>query len=579
MGVFATCPEPFHGNSREGKPVKHLRQRFVEACSRLPGVFTSRCANVDLQLCGRLTNNGACCSPLSETVNPCLDSTVRSAERGSFSPQVACDIAPVVDSHGAIWLSLPRIMAELDAEEATIIREHIKDQTDEMYRTFPGLTTFGDKSPKEILDIIDRDSLLTGERGRFFRVLRLMVTAYRALPKRLIGTKKERKLLDIRERRLLEAYREQYALNGMTLKRFRALTHEAIKRTHRYIDELLDYVLVNHRAQLEFAAEVKLARDFPTLILLIAHRSGNGIISKRIPHEAAVVAILAQIEFEHMIGTYNPDRVAEIHGALVKVFVNEVFGLPSMPKVVVAELDPKNKYCVKRNDKGEPLIGVYDEDQPEAHLSTTATRYVTRLDVRVVKTGDGDGDPQVLVYFDCRIKEMIFAKLMRKLKRLPENITDHSGVILVCLSNGPEVELLVNRLRAKLVTNPGQVWAQKSNAARAGAVDPNNPHSSVDRRGETYLFRWGGITHELQMLDLVTFIESKICRDRRAHLVYKFLTLIDTAFPFIWPTCYYGKDWMDADLRGVLWEFVIRKLWTGPSDLPANDTRPQSAAA
>ncbi|MFA6503619.1 MAG: hypothetical protein WCT54_01535, partial [Patescibacteria group bacterium] len=312
MGVFATCPEPFHGNSREGKPVERLRKRFVGACTKLSGDFTSRCTNVDLHFCGRLPDKGICCSPLSEIANPCTVSIAQSVECGSAKADAACDIAPVVDSHGVTWLSLPRIMAEMDAERATIIREHIKDQTEELFKTFPGLTTFGDMSPKEILKLVDSDSLLTGERGRFLRVLRLMVTAYRVLPKSLKGAKKEKKLLEIRERRFLEAYRQQYALNGMSLKRFRDLTHEVIRRTHKYIDELLDYVLVNHRVQLEFAAEVKLARDFPTLILLVARRSGNGIISKRIPHEAAVVAILAQIEFEHMIGTYSPDRVEEV---------------------------------------------------------------------------------------------------------------------------------------------------------------------------------------------------------------------------------------------------------------------------
>lgn len=572
MGVFASCPAPFHYNSREQKPVDRLRRRIKNAARPLDS-FTSRCVDA-MPACAEISRGVLC-----YVVYPCVCADQPWSGNGSGRADSMCDEShtAVANSQGNSWISLPMVLALLDAEEAEIIRTQITEQREEMFKTFPGLINFGDMTPEQIEEKIKHDSLLTGERGRFKRIVWLMLTAGRELPKGLVGAKREKKLLEIRERRLLEAYRQEYALNGMSFKTFKSLTHKAIERTHKYIDEMLQYVPLNHRMQLEFAARVRSAKDFPTLIQLITARIGDGVIAKRIPHEARVVAVLAQIEFEHMIGAYNPDRVGDVHTALIKVFEDDVFD-SSERVTVVAELDPDKRHSVRRDADGKPMISVYHDNQPEAHQKTTSARVVMHLDARVVK-GPGEGSKPILVYFDDRVKEMIFAKLMRKLKRMPEHITDHSGVTLVCLSDGPEVELLVDRLRFKLVTNPGQVWAQKSNAARAGAIDPANPHSSVDRRGETYLFRWGGITHELQMLDLATYIESIFCRDRRAHTLYKFLTLIDTAFPFIWPQCYYNKDWMDAELRDVFWEYAIGKLWTGPPNPTANDNQSTLAAA
>lgn len=149
--------------------------------------------------------------------------------------------------------------------------------------------------------------------------------------------------------------------------------------------------------------------------------------------------------------------------------------------------------------------------------------------------------------------------------RHPEHITDHSGLICVLFGNGQDEEVLADKLRDEIATNPGQVTAHDSNAARAGAVDQRNLHSSVDRRGEKYELMWGGISHELQILDIATYIDSRFCRNRLAHSFYKFLTLADTAFPFIWPKELYGKDWLEAKFRDVLWEFLAKQQWTGPA--------------
>jgi len=461
-----------------------------------------------------------------------------------------------------------RLMAVFDAEAVQIMRYHMAEHAAETYRTFPGLTAFPPSmSHREMVQAVRRSSLLTGERKRFKRLRRQMREVERTLEQGLSPLERRRAWSLSQDRTLFSAYSKQYGLNG-DFDEMRRVSHQAVKNTHGFLDQLLEnYVPINHRKQLECAACVHAARDFPTLISLAGNIAGPGVISKRIGYEARMVAVLSQLEFEYLIGAYNPERVDGIREDLISVFENEVFD-PSQSRrlVVVAELDPRNDYRVKRDASGGPMIEVYDETQPEAHLMATGTRLVLPLDVRLVRYGE----VMVPVYFDTRRKEMIFTKLLRKLYREPEHITDHSGFTLVFFSNGPEVEVVANRLRDVIVTNPGQVWAQMSNAARAGAVDANNPHSSVDRRAEKYIFRWGGINHELQLLDLATYVDSLVSRNRMAHVIYKFLTLVDTAFPFIWPYDIYGKDWMDAEFRDLLWRYLLGRLWTGPESGPCN---------
>lgn len=483
---------------------------------------------------------------------------------------------------GGNYVEWSRVMVEFDAEQASILMKHLEEHRAEVYRTFPGLTFFSPKpgrigeapdfDRREIVNTIRHSSLLTGERRRFKRIRRLMREAIQELPEGLPPEKAESLIVELQEKKLFETYSPQYGLGDMSFREFQRLTHEAIKRTRGHIRKLLDtYLPVNHVGQLEFAACVDDARDFPTLIALAAKPSGKGVISKRIGHEARVMAVLSQLEFEYLIGAYNPDRVEVIRKQLTKVFENSVFDPDeSVRVVVVAELDPENDYRVKRTD-GKPMIVVYPENAPEAHQSATATLMVLPLDARVVK----HGGRRVLIYFRGRQKEMIWAKLLRSLYREPEHLTDHSGYTFVLFSNGEDEEIFANRLREKVVVNPGQVWAQASNAARAGAIDPNNPHSSVDRRGEKYIFRWGGINHEIQILDIATYIDSMVSRNRIAHTFYKYLTLVDTAFPFIWPKDLYGKDWLDAKFRDVMWEFLAKKLWTGHPDAPVPDNGQQ----
>jgi hypothetical protein len=465
-------------------------------------------------------------------------------------------------------------MAEFDAEEAVILSQRLADHRAEVYQNFSGLTFFPPKPSKnggnpefdrrEILAQIKQSSLLTGERRRFRRIVKLMRQARLELPPDLTPVKAKRKLIELQEKKLFLTYSCQYGLDNMEFCEFQRLTHEAIKRTSKYLEQLLNaYVPINHRGQLAFAASVFNARDFPSLIALAGTKAGRGVISKRIGHEARVMAVFAQLEFEHLIGVYNPDRVDAIRRDLISIFENNVFdpGL-SQRLVVVAELDPANDYRVKRDAEGKPRLAIYGEDAPEAHQTSTASLLVLPRDVRVINCNGR----LVPVYFLDRHKEMIFAKLLRKLCRDPAHITDHSAFTCVLFGNGSDEEALANKLRDEIVVNPGQVSAQKSNAARAGAIDPHNLHSSLDRRGESYIFRWGGINHELQILDIATFIDSMICRNRISHLFYKFLTLVDTAFPFIWPKELYGKDWLDAGFRDILWEYLVKELWTGPED-------------
>lgn len=461
-----------------------------------------------------------------------------------------------------------RLLAVFDAESMRILQTHMSEHAAKAYRTFPGLTAFpADMTSREILAGIRRSSLLTGERKRFKRLRRRMSEAKRGLPSGLSPLELRKASSLIQDKALFVEYARQYALNG-NFEDMRRISHQAVKNTHAMLEYLLEtYIPPNHRKQLESAACVRAASDFPSLIALAGGVSKPGVIAKQIGYGARLVAVLAQVEFEYLIGAYNPERVDAVREALIWDFENLVFD-PSHSKhlIVVADLDPLNDYRVRRDVEGNPVLTVYEQTDPKALQKPTGTRLVLPLDVRIVK----HGDTMVPVLFDTRRKERIFTKLLRMLHREPEHITDHSGFILVFFSDGPEVEIVANRLRDEIVTNPGQVWAQMSNAARAGAVDIGNPHSSVDRRAEKYNFRFGGLTHELQLLDLATYIDSQFCRNRLSHVVYKFLTLVDTAFPFIWPQEIYGKDWMDAEFRDLLWHFMLGRIWTGPESGPCN---------
>lgn len=456
----------------------------------------------------------------------------------------------------------------LDAQGVHIIDRHMAEHAADLYLTFPGLTVYpSNMQLREIVAAIRRSSLMTGERKRFKHLRRVLSEAKRAVPSDLSPLERKRVLSEVQDRALFAAYTRMYGLNG-NFEEMRRVSHQAVKNTQGFIDQLLEtYLPINHRKQLEFAACVRAARDFPTLVELAGHCSNRGVISKRIAHEARVIAVLSQIEFEYLTGAYNPERVDAIREDLISLFENEVFDKSESRRlVVVAELDPQNDYRVRRDANGNPALAVYDETQPEAHQMTTSTRLVLLLDVRVVRRGG----VSVPVYFDTRRKDKIFTKLFRMLWREPEHITDHSGLEMVFFTNDMEVEVAANRLREVIVTVPGQVWAQKSNAFRAGAVDPNNPHSSVDRRAEKYNFRWGGITHELQMLDLATYVDSLVSRNRIAHVIYKYLTLVDNTFPFLWPKELYGKDWMAAEFRDLLWQYQVGRMWTGKDENPCD---------
>lgn len=508
MGLFGTsCPPPFYNSSREIDVVRRLKSALVEACGENPE-----------------------------------------------------------------W---PRALAVFAAEEAKIMQVHMEEHAAEVYRTFPGLTYFPPEMPRrEVISRIRSSSLLTGERYRFKRIRRLMREAVRDLPQGPRSAERRRRITDFQERALLKAYSNQYGFTGEEdFEELRRLSRQAIADTHFYIERMLKFLPPIHRKQLEFAACVRAASDFPALINLAGYTNGKttlaksskGIISRRIGFEARTVAVLAQLEFEYLMGAYKPERVDAIRKELIQVFENQVFDPElSVRLVVVAELDPAKEYRVKRGADGQPMLHVYDETDERAHQTATDTRVVLPLDARVVNVNG----KQANVYFDTRRKEMVFAKQLRNRIRNPESVTDHSGFILVFFSDGIEAEMAADKLREFVVTSPGQVTAQMSNAARAGAVDPGNPHSAVDRRAEKYVCRWGGINHEVQLVDITTYIESLVCHTRLAHDLYKFLVTLDTAFPFVWPKALYGKDWMDAEFRDLLWRYQILRLWTGHPPSP-----------
>lgn len=455
--------------------------------------------------------------------------------------------------------SLAEIKQQLESEMAQAVQDRKSEYEQRVLKTFPNLVSFPtEKSIWEILPIIRRSSVFTGEVMRFSRLRKRLDEARQPVSKNLPPDEYRSKVIDAQERELFEAYRMHYRLDRLGYEETRQRMRMAVMTVQQSIDQLLyDYFPINHRKQLEYAANVRTARDIPRLIDFAARGRGRGVISKRIPFEARIIAVLAQLEFEHLISAHNPEHLDHVREELITVFENDVFDKEQSRRIVViAELDPDHYYRVKRKNGNQFQVFWYDEADPMAKVQTTETRFVLHLDVRVIRSNGRE----VLVYFDTRRKERIFAKQLRKLYRKPEQITDVSGITFVLLSNDPaDEELLANRLRATIVNCPGLVTSQASNAQRAGAIDPTNPHSSMDRRGEKYEFLWG-VWHELQILQLPYFINSLVAHERDGHPFYKLVSYLDTLFPWIWPTHLYGLDWTDAEVRNMLWRHQCRLL-------------------
>jgi len=443
------------------------------------------------------------------------------------------------------------------SDEYTI--EARKRHESAVLQTFPNLITFPDKMPRrQILHEIRRSSVLSGEVMRFRNLRSKLLTAKKSVPTNLSKQEYRETVSEIQDRVLYDHFAEKYGLDRLGFEESRALMQTAISNVRNAIDDILrEFFPINRRKQLEFAAEVLTAHNMPQLIELIARKRKRGVISNRIPFEARLMAVLTQLEFENLIGTHNPDTLDQIRKDLIHQLETQVFhGSESARVIVVADLDPHNKYRVKRNEDGSYAVKWYYEHDSEAKKQTSETCFVLFLDVRIIKKNGSE----ILVYFDSRRKERIFAKQLRKLQRKPEQITDLSGIAMVLLNNNlSDEEYLANRLRKTLINCPGLVSAQQSNASRAGAIDPDNPHSSPNRRGEKYEFLWQ-IWHELQILALPDYINSLVAHAGDGHPFYKLATYLDTLFPWIWPTHIYGLDWYSQSIRDILWSHQCRML-------------------
>ncbi len=445
---------------------------------------------------------------------------------------------------------------------ATRLRE---EQEQKVLRTFPNLLCYADNTSDNQEDAvwkrylyIRHNSVLVGELKRFRGMRIALERAKESVPKNLPKAEYREAVAESQDRVLYNLYLEKYSLDRIGFEESRKLMQVAISNVRAYMDEILkEYFPINRRRQMEFAANVYAAHTMPQLIELIYSKRGKGVISRRIPFEARIIAVLAQLEFESLIGSHNPDTLDQIRNELISRLENDVFsGSESARVIVVAKLDPENHYRVKQNPNGEYDVKWFYENDPGANQQTSETVFVLPLDVRVIKKNGHS----ILIYFDSRRKQRVFAKQLRKNQRKPDQITDLSGIVMVLLNNSLlDEEYLANRLRATIVNCPGLVSAQQSNASRAGAIDPDNPHSSPNRRGEKYEFLWA-TWHELQILALPDFINSLVAHAQDGHPFYKLVTYLDTLFPWIWPKAIYGLDWYEQDVRDMLWRHQCRML-------------------
>lgn len=400
-------------------------------------------------------------------------------------------------------------------------------------------------------------SVLVGERKRFRNLKHELAQAKARVAKNIDSAEYREEIAETQDRSLYDLYRDKYNLDRLGFKKTRSLMQSAITNVQSAINDILkEYFPSNRRRQLEFAASVQAAHTMPQLIELMSRDYGNGVISRRIPFEARVVAVLAQLEFESLIGSHNPEQLEHARRELIAHLEREVFHASFSERVVVvAKLDPNNNYRVKTDTSGKYQVSWYYENQPDAEAATDETTYVLPLDVRVVQKNG----KTILVYFESRRKQRIFAKQFRKKQRKPEQITDLSAMSMVLLDASRfDEEHLANRLRHTVVNCPGLVSAQQSNASRAGAIDSSNPFSSGNRRGEKYELLWGGFWHELQILSLPDFINSLVAHAQDGHPFYKLITYLDTLFPWIWPPALYGLDWYDQKIRDMLWRHQCR---------------------
>jgi hypothetical protein len=464
---------------------------------------------------------------------------------------------------------------EMTREEClALIEDEIKKAADRLRReqeqkvlsTFPNLLCFNDDYSIEPwinlwyrVHYIRHNSVLVGELKRFRGMRNALKEAKAAVPQDMPKAEYAEAVSEAQDKALYDLYNEKYSLDNIGFEEARALMHTAISNIHTHLNKILqEFFTINRRNQLEFDDKVLTARSMPQLIELMSGKHGTGIISRRIPFEARIVAVLAQLEFESLIGTHNPDTLYRIRTDLINHLEKDVFEeSESASVVVVAKLDPDNHYRVKQHEDGTYDIDWFYEDDPKANQHTSETVYIECLNVRIMKKNGH----AILIHSKTRPKDRIFAKQLRKNQRKPEQVTDLSGLTMVLLNNNLiDEEFLANRLRATVVNCPGLVSAQQSNAKRAGAIDEGNPFSSDTRRGEKYEFFWGGIWHELQILALPDFINSRIAHAQDGHPFYKLVTYLDTLFPWIWPTQMYGMDWFDPKIRDMLWRYKCSTL-------------------
>ncbi|MBU2566142.1 hypothetical protein KKG46_01120 [Patescibacteria group bacterium] len=440
-----------------------------------------------------------------------------------------------------------------NALEEAIYRKKSLHQ-ENVQQAFPGLICIDPNlSQQEKTRIIKYGSVLTGDVVRFGSLYGHL----RAVRKEMV---RQQRIANISQARVDEAmgyaffqrYADQYGLAQIDLSDFSGWVEEAMAAKKRQMAQVIDaYVPKRYKSLLKHSERVDLAKCPIDLLDLMA--SGN----PQEKMEARISATWVEVEIRLRATRYSPTSVAEKHAKVWGILENDVFVPNARVGILIgANLDPNRFYRVRKNQDGRCSI-LWARDNDINRLNAIREMdFVRHKDFYLVERRGGGLVP---VYTEGRCKDTVFAKLLKYETPLVERVPDFSGFTQVFFNEAPDMDIVAYRLRRKLVTNPGQVWAQQSNAKRAGAVDVNNRHSSIDRRFDKYNFRHGGISHELQYLLLEYYLNSLVSHELDGHAFYKLLTYLDTFFPWIWPRTIYGINWEDPTLRDEFWQYQCQR--------------------
>ena len=440
-----------------------------------------------------------------------------------------------------------------DALEEAIYRKKRQHQ-ENVQQAFPGLICIDPNlTQQQKLHIIKNGSVLTGDVVRFGGLYGHL----RAIRKEMLRQSKvaniaQTQIEDAMSYAMFQRYADQYGLDQKDFVDFPGAVRESFEAMNRQLAKVMEkFIPPGYRKILSPAPRVAQAGCSMDLLDLMAHGDPKEKM------QARIAATWVEVELRLRLTRYAPKSVAEKHAKVWEILKNDVF-VPNVRVGILigANLDPQRYYRVRKGQRGRcNILWSRDNDQ-ERVGAIRKMDFVRHFYFYLVERQRGGLVP---VYTEGRCKDTVFAKLLKYETPLVERVPDYSGFTQVFFNETPDMDIVAYRLRRKLVVNPGQVWAQQSNAKRAGAVDVNNRHSSIDRRFEKYNFRHGGISHELQYLLLEYFLNSLVSHELDGHAFYKLLTYLDTFFPWIWPQALYGINWEDPILRDEFWRYQIER--------------------